>query len=186
MMKTNHIAILVRNIHAVSGVLPHVCTLHPLEEQPSEGTRERYVTLDDENAPSLLLMQAIAEGPYSRALQRRGPGLHHIGCVCEDIETEIVENHTQRLLLHPISLITRESGVVWLCRPGMPCLVELTHNPSESAKPYGKAIIRLPLGTPIPPFANTLSANLTFETGNSPAIGLTIGDIEISFDPDIG
>jgi hypothetical protein len=76
MMKTNHIAILVRNIDAVSSLLPQVCTLHAPEDQPTEGTRERYVTVDGENTPSLLLMQAIAGGPYSRALQKRGPGAY--------------------------------------------------------------------------------------------------------------
>lgn len=129
MMKTNHIAILVRDIDAVSSVLPNVCTLHAPEDQLTEGTRERYVTVGGEDTPSLLLMQAITNGPYSRALQKRGPGLHHIGCVCQDIETEIAEGNTQRLLLHPISLRTRKFGVVLLCRPGVSYLVELMGNP---------------------------------------------------------
>jgi len=186
MLKTNHIAILVRDIDAVSSVLPDGCTLHAPEDQPTEGTRERYVTVGDEDTPSLLLMQAIANGPYSRALQRRGPGLHHVGCVCADIESEITKGNTGRLLLHPISLRTRKSGVVWLCRPGVPYLVELMENPEWSAKSYGKAVIRLPVGTVIPQFAYALSTNLTIETGSSPAIGLRLGRMEISFDPQMG
>lgn len=182
MMKTNHIAILVSDMEAVSSVLPHACTLHASEDQPTEGTRERYVTLGEEETPSLLLMQAISNGPYSRALHKRGPGLHHIGCVCEDLEREIAESDRQRLLLHPISLRTYKYGVVWLCRPGVPYLVELMQNPEECAKPHGKAVIRLPIGTSIPQFAKALSSNLTIEVGNSSAIGLNIGGIEISFD----
>ena len=186
MLKTNHIAILVRDIDAVSSVLPPGCTLQAPEDQPTEGTRERYVTVGGEDTPSLLLMQAIASGPYSRALQKRGPGLHHVGCVCADIEREIAEGNTQRLLLHPISLRTRKFGVVWLCRPGVPYLVELMEDPEWSAKSYGTAVIRLPVGTVIPQFAYALSPNLTIETGNSPAIGLSLGDIELSFDPQMG
>jgi hypothetical protein len=106
--------------------------------------------------------------------------------VCEDIEREIAEGNTQRLLLHPISLRTRECGVVWLCRPGVPYLVELMQNPEESGKSHGKAVVRLPVGTPIPQFAKALSANLTLEAGNDPTIGLRIADIEISIDPGIG
>jgi hypothetical protein len=186
MKKMNHIAILVRDIDVVSNVLPRACTLHTPEDQPTEGTRERYVTVGGEDTPALLLMEAIADGPYSRALRKRGPGLHHIGCVCEDIEREITEGNTQRLLLHPISLRTRKFGVVWLCRPGVPYLVELMQNPEESAKSYGKAIIRLPVGTAIPQFASALSPNLIIEAGNSPAIGVNIGGIEISLDPRMG
>lgn len=186
MMKTNHIAILVRDIDAVSSVLPQACTLHPLEDQPAEGTRERYVTVDDENSPSLLLMQAVANGPYSKALQKRGPGLHHVGCVCADIEREIVEGNTQRLLLHPISLKTRKFGVVWLCRPGVPYLVELMENPEESAKSVGNVVILLPAGTVIPQFGSGLSPNLKIEAGNSPEIGVKTGGVEISFDPGMG
>ncbi len=186
MMMTNHIAILVRDIDAVSSVLPPVCTLHTLEDQPTEGTRERYVTVDDENAPSLLLMQAIANGPYSRALQKRGPGLHHVGCVCEDIEREISEGNKQRLLLHPISLRTYKLGVAWLCRPGLPFLVELMENPEETAKSVGKVVVLLPVGTAIPQIASVLSPNLKIEEGNSPEIGVKIGRIEISFDPTMG
>jgi hypothetical protein len=106
--------------------------------------------------------------------------------VCEDIEREIAEGNSQRLLLHPISLRTRKFGVVWLCRPGVPYLVELMENPEESAKSHGKVVILLPVGTAIPQFASVLCPNLTIEAGNSPAIGVRINGIEISLDPRMG
>lgn len=119
-------------------------------------------------------------------LRNTQPGLHHVGCVCEDIEREIAEGNSQRLLLHPISLRTRKFGVVWLCRPGVPYLVELMENPEESAKSHGKVVILLPVGTAIPQFASVLCPNLTIEAGNSPAIGVRINGIEISLDPRMG
>lgn len=187
MMKTNHIAILVRDIDAISRVLPQACTLHASEEQPTEGTRERYITVgDDDDAPSLLLVQAVADGPYATALHKRGPGLHHIGCVCSDIDREVADGQIGRMLLHPTSLHMRQFGVVWLCRPGVPYLVELMENPEDSAKTYGKAAILLPVGIAIPPFASALSSNLTVEAGCSPAIRVILGGIEISFDPRMG
>ena len=45
-MQTNHIAILVHDLEAVTASmhLPDSCTVHPVEEQPTEGTREQYIT----------------------------------------------------------------------------------------------------------------------------------------------
>ncbi|MBN1150459.1 VOC family protein [candidate division WOR-3 bacterium] len=183
MMQTNHIAILVRNLESVSKSLPPACILHAPEEQPAEGTRERYVTFGGENVPALLLIQAIADGPYSRALEKRGPGLHHIGCVCGDIEKEVSRCSILGLLLHPISLLTRKYGVVWLCRPGVPYLVELMENPEQSEILFDKETIRLPAGTRIPPFAVKLSSNLTIATGDIQKIAITAGAIEVSIDP---
>jgi len=185
MMLTNHIAILVRNLDSVSKSLPRACTLHVPEEQPTEGTRERYVTFGDEKVPALLLIQAIEDGPYSRAMEKRGPGLHHIGCVCGDIEKEMSECSMRRLLLHPISLRTRKVGVVWLCRPEVPYLVELMENPEQSAIQFDQATIRLPVGTRMPRFASTLSSNLTIETGDIQNIVLTAGGMEVSIDPKV-
>jgi hypothetical protein len=185
LMQTNHIAILVRTLDSASKSLPRACTLHAPEEQPTEGTRERYVTFGDEKVPALLLIQAIADGPYSRALEKRGPGLHHIGCVCGDIEKEMSECSMRRLLLHPISLRTRKVGVVWLCRPEVPYLVELMENPEQSAIRFDQATIRLPVGTRMPRFASMVSSNLTIETGDIQNIVLTAGGMEVSIDPKV-
>lgn len=181
-MQTNHIAVLVRDLEAVSSSLPESCTRHALEEQPAEGTLEQYVTFGEENAPALLLIQAIADGPYSRALEKRGPGLHHIGCVCSDLEKELTEGDAGRFLLHPISLRTHKNGVVWLCRPGVPYLVELMENPEQDAIPHKKAAIRMPAGTRIPPFARAVSSNLTIRTGDKAAFRMNVNGINLCID----
>ena len=161
-MQTNHIAILVRNLEAVSASLPQACTLHPPEDQPTEGTREQHVTLGSDSTPALLLIQAIANGPYTRAFKKRGPGLHHIGCVCENIEDELLAGQRQHFLLHPVSLRTRKFGVVWLCRPGVPYLVELMENTGQSAIKHEEVQVTLPAGSHIPQCAHGLvSIDLT-------------------------
>ncbi len=185
-MQTNHVAALVRDLAAVAASLPDACTLHAPEEMPSEGTREQYVTFGDDRpdkrVPALLLMQAIADGPYQRALEKRGPGLHHLGCVCSDIDKEAIEGSASRLLLHPISLHTRKSGVVWMCRPGMPFLVELVESVEQSGIQQD-VTLALPKSNSIPAMAHGLISNLTLTTNDEPTITMSAGGITVSIDP---
>ncbi|MDH5505797.1 MAG: hypothetical protein OEZ02_01080 [Anaerolineae bacterium] len=182
-MQTNHIAVLVRNIEVVSQTLPSSCKRHALEKHPEEGTLEQYITVGDEAAPALLLIQAIASGPYKRALAKRGAGLHHIGCVCSNIEEEIASGGAKRLLLHPISLETRKKGTVWLCRPGIPFFIELTQNPAQDAIPHKEALVQLPETISIPDYARVLSTNLEMKTTPGSSLVIEVGGIKLSIDP---
>jgi hypothetical protein len=173
----------VQELESITQTLPQICTLHPPEDQPAEGTRERYVTFGGERVPALLLIQAITDGPYARAMEKRGPGLHHIGCVCGDIKKEISGRSTGRLLLHPVSLRTYNQGVVWLCRPGVPFLVELMESPEQGAIPFDKASIRLPMGTHMPDVVSALCANLTIEVGDTRDVVMTVAGVEVLIDP---
>ena len=185
-MQTNHIAILVRNIDAVSRTLPDSCTKHALEEQPAEGTLEQYITAGDDKVPAILLMQAIADGPYRRALKKRGTGLHHVGCVCSNIEKEITSGSAKHLLLHPISLQSYKHGTVWLCRPGLPYLIELIQSPEQDSIPHEKALLLLPATTNIPEYACGISSNLILKTAEKSSIVIRVGGIEITIDPNTG
>ena len=86
-MKTalNHVAFLVQSIeHALERNSFSSVDVGEIEAFPSEGTRELYV-----GSPAMgriLFMQAIAEGPYQRALEKRGEGLHHIALDVESID----------------------------------------------------------------------------------------------------
>ncbi|MFZ2960961.1 MAG: hypothetical protein WA705_29120, partial [Candidatus Ozemobacteraceae bacterium] len=73
-MQVDHIAFLIRSIEAATKSFPPSCILHEIEEQPAEGTLEQSVTFGKGNFPSVLLMQAVADGPYMRAMNKRGPG----------------------------------------------------------------------------------------------------------------
>jgi hypothetical protein len=184
-MQVNHIAILVRGLAAVSDSLPAFCKRLPVEDQPGEGTREQYIDVDGEDAVMLLLVQAVADGPYSCALAKRGPGLHHIGCVTSSITDEINRTCEGRLLLHPASLAMYSGGVVWLCRPGVPFLVELmqTSDPIPSIRGGN---LRLPSDVPIPEYIRSFSDNLVINDGDDRRMHIAIGERRLRIDPDLG
>lgn len=48
----------------------------PEEKWEGEGTLEIYI--EREKGNSLLLMEPIRAGAYQHALEKRGPGLHHL------------------------------------------------------------------------------------------------------------
>lgn len=106
----------------------------PVETFPGEGTRECYL---GSGAARLLLMQPIdADGPYARALARRGPGLHHVALTVGDLDAFLYA--LEGWLLHPRSVATIAiSRTAWLARPGVGCLVEV----QEAPPPTGAASI---------------------------------------------
>lgn len=95
------------------------------EDFPGEGTREIYVGSSSQDG-KVLLLESIGPGPYASALQRRGPGLHHVALRVEDLGSFVRSLGSSAWLLHPISLSSfAESETVWLARPGTPVLIEL-------------------------------------------------------------
>lgn len=124
-LNLDHIAILTADIRQVGSSLPTWLLPHKLEEQPSEGTLEQYACPNSANDPCLLLMQAISSGPYLKAFKKRGAGLHHIAYATDDIDDAVTLFAGHGLLLHPISLTTYSDQVVWMCRPGIPFMLEL-------------------------------------------------------------
>jgi hypothetical protein len=130
----DHIALVVASIEEAVAGLGVSIDLSEIEEFPSEGTRELYVGEPD--APArLLLMQPIGAGPYREALAKRGAGLHHVAfCVPK------VSEFSQSLagsgwLLHPRSIdLLERNRQIWLCRPGIRTLVEV----SQATPDYGK------------------------------------------------
>ncbi|PKK90998.1 MAG: hypothetical protein CVV64_04295 [Candidatus Wallbacteria bacterium HGW-Wallbacteria-1] len=122
----DHIAILTESQERLNESLPGFCRGLEPELQPAEGTLERYVLIDGLSGLKLLLMEPVADGPYSSALSRRGSGLHHIALLIKSFEAFFESDNGLRLLLHPYSIQSIEYGTLWLCRPGIPFLVELT------------------------------------------------------------
>ncbi len=121
----DHVALVVVRIESVLACLePLGLEIGPVEEFPSEGTREAYVGASACSA-RLLLMQPIGSvGPYARALATRGPGLHHVGVNVAALERHVAE--VRGWLLHPRSLETMtRSRTAWLARPGVGTLLEL-------------------------------------------------------------
>ena len=123
-MFLDHIAIVVDNLEATAEAwqLPDA---QEIEAFPEEGTRELYFGHSGQRG-RVLLMQPIGPGPYRRALEKRGPGLHHLAICVEDVRSFVSDIEGSGWLLHPASLDSyRSRRKVWLCRPGFPCLMEV-------------------------------------------------------------
>lgn len=129
LMVVDHIAVLLEEIAPISDQLPAWLERESAAEFPGEGTREQYLHLPGAACPSLLLMQAIAPGPYQRAFRKRGAGLHHIACRTSHLDASVELLLQEGLCLHPYSESSREIGVLWLYQRGLPFLLELIDAP---------------------------------------------------------
>jgi hypothetical protein len=123
-MHLDHVALLVPKIEsALERVRALDLTPGPIEEFPGEGTRECYLELAPRPA-RLLLMEALgSEGPYARALAKRGPGLHHVAYTVGDLGAFL--DGLTGWVRHRITAQTIESGTAWLAKRGVPTLLEV-------------------------------------------------------------
>jgi hypothetical protein len=169
----DHIAVLTTDLGRLSDALPAFCRKEAIESFPAEGTQEQYVELA-ERVPRLLLLQPIGAGPYSRALKKRGPGLHHIGAKTQSVKALIPDIREHGLLMHPISIQTIEHGVAWLCRPGLPFLIELAEG--KVGADSGAFDIGFPAGHRLPDFAEHLFSNARIHEGSTGHLELKAGD----------
>lgn len=121
----NHVAVLVPSVRRAAEFLRQFpCQIGKEEEFEHEGTREVYVNAGQANA--LLLMEAIAPGPYLRAFEKRGPGFHHFAVDVLNLESYLDSVVTAGWLLHPISRQTvAKTRSAYLSRPGFPGLIEV-------------------------------------------------------------
>jgi hypothetical protein len=125
--RLDHVGILVESLENVTGKLKDLgLTCTGIEEFPSEGTREMYCG-GDASSGRLLFLQPMGEGPYASALERRGPGLHHIALHVENLERFIGSLAGSGWYLHTTSLESiRGYNTAWLARPAIPTLLEIT------------------------------------------------------------
>ncbi|MGV3527214.1 MAG: hypothetical protein ACO1RX_23565 [Candidatus Sericytochromatia bacterium] len=169
-MLVDHIAFLSADLARQSDALPAFCRKQAMESFPAEGTREQYVELAADS-PRLLLLEPIAAGPYARALTKRGPGLHHLGATTPSLQALVPTLSAQGLRLHPISIQTLAQGVVWLCRPGLPFLIELVER--IGGPEGGSCEIGLPKGVHVPDWATSLFANVHLYSAATNALEVT-------------
>lgn len=147
----DHVALVVVRIESVLARLePLGLDIGPVEEFPSEGTREAYVGASACSA-RLLLMQPIGSvGPYARALATRGPGLHHVGVNVAALEKHVAE--VRGWLLHPRSVETMtRSRTAWLARPGVGTLLELHEAKPTPAGPRVVQALEVPVEAGLEP-----------------------------------
>ena len=142
----DHVALLVANVETVlSRLEPLGLSVGPVEEFPTEGTREAYVGAPESRGRLLLMQPLGTEGPYARALASRGPGLHHVA-----VNVTALEEHVAQVsgwLLHPRSLESvAKYRTAWLARPGVGTLLEIR----EAAPVAGHPIVQA-LEVPVEP-----------------------------------
>lgn len=121
----SHVAVLVPSVRKAADYLRRFDFQIGKEEVwDGEGTREIYIERDKGN--SLLLMEPIKPGAYQRALEKRGPGLHHLAIDVLNLEVFIESLAGSGWLLHPMSIKTmKQSQTAYLARPGFPALIEV-------------------------------------------------------------
>lgn len=180
-LSLDHVAILVADVDATAAGLPAWLRVHGAEEHPGEGTRERYACPASDDDPALLLLQAVEDGPYRAALEKRGPGLHHLACNTDALEAAVRYFAGHGMLLHPISIETLKRRVVWLCRPGFPFLLELCERSGLESRPQTQLTLRLPAGSARVPVEFVPSARVT--SGGDGLIHLRLGDASCRIDP---
>jgi methylmalonyl-CoA/ethylmalonyl-CoA epimerase len=120
-----HVAVLVPSVEKAARKLENLgVETQPIDEFPSDGTRECYIGSPRQSA-RLLLLEALSQGPYRRALQKRGPGLHHLGVQVANLEAYAEQLGQAGWLLHTRSLRSiRETQTAFFARPGTPFLLE--------------------------------------------------------------
>ena len=142
----NHVALLVPSVHKTTEYLKDFCFPMGTPQQfENEGTQEIYIgNLELQNA-TLLLMEPLKEGPYFRAMSKRGPSLHHIAIDVLNLEQFIDQISQSGWLLHPKSLKTiKEQNTAYLCRPNIPTLIEVQQKEQLLTKPFFIEEIKIP------------------------------------------
>jgi len=140
----SHVALLVSSVRKAADYLSRFeFEIGPEEIWDGEGTKEIYVEKDQAN--SLLLMEPVRAGAYQRAMEKRGPGLHHLAIDVADLDAYLSSLVGSGWLLHPISAQTmKKKRTAYLARPGFPALIEVQQRDALVHRPLFVTSISLP------------------------------------------
>lgn len=142
----DHVALLVPDLEpAAAGARALGLPVDPPQRFPSEGTCESYV---GSGGARLLLLGPIGPGPYRDALTRRGPGLHHLALVTPDPVRLAQAAHGWLVHLASLEPSAGEGSqgagklrpTLWLARPGVGVLIEVTRGDPDAASPVVEAV----------------------------------------------
>lgn len=173
-IQPSHVAVLVPSVSKAAAHLAKFDFQIGKEEVwDGEGTKEIYV--EGSKANSLLLMEPIKAGAYQRALEKRGPGLHHLAIDVINLESFLDSLAGSGWLLHPLSVKTmQQSQTAYLARPGFPSLIEVQSRKEISERPMFVKKVSLP-------FDPTL-VRLTKSIGLQEIIELSDGQTKLTMD----
>jgi len=175
----SHVALLLPSVEKAAARLRSLgFETGEVEQWESEGTREIYVGKGHAN--SLLLMEPFKEGAYSRALNKRGPGLHHLAIDVEMLESFLLSLSVSGWLLHPSSVATiSKTRTAYLARPGFPALIEVQEKKHSAEMPLFISSLELPLPEGNEKLLAPLSLSNAVKKGTE--MKLSIGSISVSF-----
>jgi len=91
-MKLSHIGIAVENMEEASRMFSKLLSAEPGHEAivPDQKIKARFFELENGGAVELL-MPTDDSSPIKKFLDKRGPGIHHLAFVVDDIEAKLEE-----------------------------------------------------------------------------------------------
>ena len=139
----SHVAILVPSVHrAADALASYGFDVGPAEEWDGEGTREIYVGSKEAN--SLLLMEPAKPGAYRRAMDKRGPGVHHLAVDVIDLDGFL--GSLSGWSVHSFSQTSiAKTRTAWLFRKGFPALIEVQERAQIVPRPLFVSALELPI-----------------------------------------
>jgi catechol 2,3-dioxygenase-like lactoylglutathione lyase family enzyme len=127
----SHVALLVPSVDKSASYLSsRGLTCGKAEAFEAEGTKEVYVGDYQNQSGLLLLLEPIGDGPYKRAMTKRGPSLHHIAIDVLDMKKFTFQASQSGWQLHPVS----NDQTSWFFQKGLP-LLEVNEKKTLSTKP---------------------------------------------------
>jgi hypothetical protein len=177
-IQPNHVAILVPSVRKAADYLRQFNFQIGKEEVwDGEGTKEIYIERDKSN--SLLLMEPIKPGAYQRALEKRGPGLHHLAIDVLNMDSFIESITGSGWLLHPASLKTmKQSQTAYLAKPGFPGLIEVQQRDELLERPLFISEINVSLNEKSESLLTAIGLTQIVKNDSSPP-SLLLGDHRI-------
>jgi len=147
----SHVSLVVHSVPKAADYLSRFgFQIGPEEVWDDEGTREIYIERGKAN--SLLLMEPIQPGAYQRAMDKRGPGLHHLAIDVLDLDTYLLSLAGSGWLLHPMSVQTmKKAKTAYLARPGFPTLIEGQERETLTERPLFVTGVSLPYSLDLGP-----------------------------------
>lgn len=136
MLRLNHLSLITASLDKVREKLgAQDVPIGTVESFPNEGTREFYAG-DPKQSCRLLVQEPLEKhGSYRRALDKFGPGIHHLALSVPDPRQYVEKLQGSGWYVLPGSLKTVDN-LLWLGRPGLRFLVEIVRGPYDQNESF--------------------------------------------------
>ena len=166
----SHVAILVPSVRKAADYFRQL-GFDVDDEEVFPETREVYVHGSERNA--LLLMEARDTGSYRRALEKRGPGIHHLAIDVLDLDGFLNSISGSGWLLHLNSLNTmKDIRTAYLARPGFPALIEVQEKKTLMDGPLFVDGVALNFDAGLASLVKSVGLDQTLKSARSPSLSI--------------